>query len=75
MRVTTFPLELIHLEITGKMHTTSLSGCYYAIGFVDDRTAKSDVHFSKKKDDLFASLTYYKQRSEHTKGSIQRDYI
>jgi len=68
MRLTTFPLELVHLDISGKMSTPSVGGSIYAVGFVDDTTSKSDVHFIKKKSDLFSSLKYYKERSEHLLG-------
>ena len=58
-RFTASPLELVHLYITGKIATPPLGGCLYAVGFVDDFTAKTDVHFIKQKSDLFMSLKYY----------------
>lgn len=57
------PLELVHLDITGKISSPSFSGCLFAVGFVDDYTAKTDVCFKKSKSHLFLALTYYKERS------------
>lgn len=51
-------LELVHMEISGKMHVPSLGSSNYAVGFVGDATAKSDVYFIKTKDELYPSLTY-----------------
>lgn len=44
-RITIRPLELVHMDITGKMSTASLGNSSYGIGFVDDFSAKSDVYF------------------------------
>ena len=68
-RLTASPLELVHLDITGKLATPSLGGCHYAVGFVDDFTAKTDVHFIKQESDLFISLKYYKDHSENLTGN------
>lgn len=67
-RDTIRPLELVHVDITGKMTTTSLGSSCYGIGFMDDFTAKSDVYFLKSKSGLFASLKYYKERAEAETG-------
>lgn len=40
-----YPLELVDLDIYGKMTQKCLGDNIYAIGFIDDHTAKSDVHF------------------------------
>ena len=45
-RITTHPLELIHLDISGKVEP-SLGGSIYTIGFLDDFTAKCDVFMIK----------------------------
>lgn len=50
------------------MHTPSNGGSNYAVGFVEDHTNKSDVHFIKKLSDLFGSLKFYKERSEKVLG-------
>ena len=54
-RNTTHPLELIHLDISGKVEP-SLGGNMYTIGFLDDFTAKSDVIMIKSKGLLYENL-------------------
>ena len=59
----TRPLELVHLDISGKVEE-SLHGFLYSASFLDDYTAKSDVYLLKQKSELFNCLNFYKERSE-----------
>ena len=64
LRATLSPLELVQLDISGKMSTKSIGNNNHAVGFVEDFTSKSDVYFIKIKGDLFPSLKNYKMRYE-----------
>ena len=63
----TMLLELVHTDISGPV-IPSLSGSVYSLGFMDSKTAKSDVFFLKKKSDLPIYLMKYKARSELQTG-------
>ena len=67
-RFTIYPLERVHVDITGRMSTPSIGQNEYAIGFMDDFTAKSDVYFAARKDSLYPALVHYKHRSEAVTG-------
>jgi len=64
------PLELIHIDILGPITPPSLSGNKYALGIVDDRTAKTDVFFLPEKKDLTDHLINYQARSERVTGFL-----
>lgn len=63
------PLEVIHGDISWKRRTTSIGGSQNAIGIVDDFTARSDIMFSKTRNEPHAALTWYKCRSYSITGS------
>jgi len=63
-RKTTRLLELVHLDISGKVQP-SIDGYIYTVAFLDDFTAKSDVKPLEKKSELFKALTEYKATSEN----------
>lgn len=50
------------------MPELSLGISSYSVGFVDDRTAKTDIYFIRKKSYLFPALKYYMERSDKTAG-------
>ena len=47
------PLEIVHSDICGTMHTPSMGGCNYFLTFIDDFTRKTWVYFLKHKSDAF----------------------
>lgn len=59
-RLTMSPLEVLHVDITGRMRSSSLVGMHYDVGFVDDFTAKSDVSFFDAKADTYKAMVYYR---------------
>lgn len=67
-RSTVKPLELIHLDILGPMPQVSIGGRRYAIGIVDDWTAKSDVIFLSEKGEIHDAVQEYMHRSERVTG-------
>ena len=62
-RSTIAPLELIHLDISGKVEP-SLSGNVYVVAFLDDFTAVSYVETLTRKEELFRALETFKNRAE-----------
>ena len=48
------PLEIMHSDICGTMHTSSIDGCNYFVTFIDDFTRKTWVYFIKHKYDAFS---------------------
>ena len=46
-------LELVHSDVCGPMQTKSLSGAYYFLIFIDDRTRYTWVYFITNKSDVF----------------------
>ena len=67
----TMPLELVHLDISGPV-LPSLSRSTYALSIMDSMTAKSDVFFLKKKNELATCLTKCKASSELRTGHRMR---
>lgn len=57
------------MDISGKMYTPSIGENNYAIGFVDDYTAKSGLYFFKNKNHLFPAIKHFKMRSENETDS------
>ncbi len=62
-RVTSKPLELIHLNISGKVRP-SLSGAINAVALLNDFTAISCISLLKNKSDLLQALKTYQNRAE-----------
>jgi hypothetical protein len=46
---TTHPLELVHSDVCGPFHTTSMGGSKYFITFIDDFSRRVWVYFMKYK--------------------------
>lgn len=61
--VTTVPLQLIHIDLSGPV-TPSLAGNKYALSILDDFTSKSDVFFLEHKSSLPNSVANYQVRSD-----------
>lgn len=68
LRVTSHPLELVNIDLNGKLPQQSLVGTYSAIVFVVDRTAKTYIYFMERKSDLFNGLKHYMEWSENITG-------
>jgi len=45
------PFELIHSDVCGKVQTSSLSGCYYFLTFIEHSVCVG-VHFEKKESGI-----------------------
>ena len=62
-RRTSQTLELVHLDISGKVEP-STSGAIHTVAFLKDYTATSCVRLLKKKSELLQALGMYKNRTE-----------
>ena len=62
-RVVQRPLELVHMDISGKLMESAGSNSY-VLGIVDDFTAKSDVFFIQNRSSFLDCLKFYKEYSE-----------
>lgn len=61
-------LEIIHSDVCGPMHTSSLSGAKYMVSFVDDFSRKIFIYFIKKKSDVFEKFKIFKATVERETG-------
>ena len=66
-RIVQEALELVHLDISGRL-TSTLGSNEYFLGIIDDFSPKSDIYFLKHKSDLLDSLMFYKNHSEKVTG-------
>ena len=62
------PLEIVHFDICGPMHTSSISGCKYFLTFIDDYSRKTWVYFLKHKSDAFSYFQQFKALVENQSG-------
>ncbi len=62
-RKTTRPLELLNLDISGKVEE-SYEGYKYTVSFLDGYTAKSDITLVRQKSKLYKSFVAYEISSE-----------
>lgn len=61
--ITTHPLELVHIDISGPVQP-SLAGIKYTLAMLDDFTGNSDVFMLKTKDETYRKLEWYRNRSQ-----------
>ena len=61
-------LGLIHSDINGPMHTTSMNGSRYVLTFIDDFSRYTWVFFIKKKLDVLEKFTEFKALIENSYG-------
>lgn len=64
-RFITHPVEIVHVNITGKMSLPSSGGMQYGFEFVDEFTTMPDICFSDTKAELYKAMVYYNRRSEN----------
>ena len=50
------PLELVHIDLCGKMNTAALGGSSYFMTLIDDYSRRTWVYFLKGKDEAFAKF-------------------
>ena len=58
------PLEIIHIDLLGKMQTPSLHNGYYFLTFIDDFTRKTWIYLLKTKDEAFEYFKEFKAMVE-----------
>jgi hypothetical protein len=58
-------LDLIHLDISGRMSSPSLNGCPYYVIFIDDFSRKSWIYFLKAKNETFIKYLEFKTLIEN----------
>ena len=57
-------LELIHTNVCGPMQTRSLSGVWYFLIFVNDRSRFTWAYFIRRKSDVFESFKEFRIKVE-----------
>jgi transposase InsO family protein len=74
---TTFPssenksrgiLDLIHLDVSGRMSSICLSRYEYYVTFIDDYSRKTLIYFMKTKDEVFSWFQEFKDLVENHPG-------
>jgi transposase InsO family protein len=58
-------LDLIHSDVCGPMSSTSLSGCFYYVIFIDDFSQKSWIFFMNTKGQVFNQFQEFKSLVEN----------
>ena len=61
-------LELVHIDIWGLAHVSSLGGSHYYVTFIDDTTRKVWVYFLRQKYDVFQTFKKWKCLVENEIG-------
>ena len=71
------PLELVHLDVCGKMQQSSLGGAEYFLTFTDDHTRYSWVYMLKTKDQVFERFCEWKalveKQTKHKLKTLRTD--
>jgi hypothetical protein len=58
-------LELVHTDVCGLAHVSSLGGSHYYVTFIDDATRKSWVYYIREKSDVFDTFNKWKALVEN----------
>jgi hypothetical protein len=58
-------LELIHLDVSGPMPSSSISGYVYYVSFIDDYSFKTWLYLLKSKDEVFSKFKEFKALIEN----------
>ena len=61
-------LELVHSDVCGKMHHTSIEGAEYFLMFTDDKSHYSWVYPLKTKDQVFSGFLEWKTLVKKSSG-------
>ena len=65
-------LDLIHIDVSGRMSHVSLSGYEYYVLFIDDHSKKTCIYFLKTKSEVFMRFQEFKALVEtHTGRKIK----
>ena len=62
------PLELVHSDLCGPMHTTSIGDDRYFLTFIDDYSRKTWVFFFKEKTEVYEYFKSFKGLVERESG-------
>lgn len=62
-------LELIHSDLCGPIQGESIGGAKYFMTLIDDFSRKAEVHFLKKKEDVFQVIKKYIAKAEREKDT------
>lgn len=54
------PLELVHSDLCGPVHTNSLGGDRFFLTFIDDYSRKIWIYFLKHKSEVFGVFKNFK---------------
>jgi transposase InsO family protein len=57
-------LELVHIDVWGPIHVSSLGGSHYYVTFIDDATRKTWVYCIRQKYDVFDTFKKWKSLVE-----------
>ena len=61
-------LELVHTDVWGPNHISSLGGSYYYVTFTDDGTRKVCIYFLRLKSNVFQNFRKWKCLVENETG-------
>jgi hypothetical protein len=62
-------LELVHTDVWGPAHVSSLGGSHYYVTFIDDATRKTWVYCIRQKSDVFDTFKKWKDLVENEIGN------
>ena len=61
-------LELVHTDVWGPAHVSSLGGSHYYVTFIDDATRKTQIYYIRNKSDVFDTFKKWKALVENETG-------
>ena len=71
LRQGTYPLEVIHSDVVGKMKTTGYDGSHYFVTFKDSFTSYAEVNCIRHKSDVYQSFRRFKVAHERPDRRIK----
>ena len=63
--MTSYPLEIVHMDLCGPTRTKILEGKYYLMFLIDDYTRMTWVTFHKEKIEAFEKFKIFKPMVEN----------
>ena len=70
----THPLQLVHSDVCGPMHVTSLGGSRYFVTFIDDFSRFVTAYIMKSKDEAFDKFVEFVIAAENRFGIKIKDF-
>jgi hypothetical protein len=61
-------LELVHINVWGQTHVSSLGGSHYCVNLIDDVTRKTRIYYIRQKNDVFDTFKKFKSLVKNETG-------